>query len=228
MSKKTKAESKSPVAASEPKHGAPLIGVLGYAQVGKDTFGDAIASLGFERAAFADELKTDLASLLAEFGCDLTDSAHKARARDLMVEYGKLARSFEPDYWISRLWLPSGAAVITDVRHVNEALAIHEWGGKLVYVSRPGHGPANPVEKQSIHEILLADKCGRFGPAGKGIAKIANDGSLDAFRERARHAATDLYPELSPDASATPDVVTPDPTPISEVEVESGSEPVAA
>lgn len=133
-----------------------LIGLCGYAQSGKDT---AAANMpNWHRFAFADALKADLLTLLADVGCNLSDADHKAKARPLLVAWGATARAFCPAYWIERLFRAVDFAqrdrvVISDVRYPNEVLEILARGGQVVRIERPGIGPANSEEARSIGEI---------------------------------------------------------------------------
>lgn len=143
-----------------------LLGLCGFAQVGKDT---AAANMpGWTRMAFADALKDDLKPLLDSLGVDLTDPAQKEKARPLLVAYGATARAFRPLYWVDRLFgemafqklIARGHGneaplfVVTDVRYPNEVNRILTDGGKVVYLLRPGVQAANDEETRSIGEIL--------------------------------------------------------------------------
>lgn len=139
-----------------------LIGLIGFAMVGKDT---AAANMpGWTRFAFADRIKRDTGWFLDEIGCRVQEPTHKAMARELFVVWGNLARIFKPDYWIEHSFdvpdgitdaLETGAdVVITDVRYSNECERILAEGGRLVLITRPRYGPANATEAKSIAEIL--------------------------------------------------------------------------
>lgn len=137
-----------------------LVGLCGYARAGKDT---AAANMpGWQRMAFADALKEDLQPLLkSQLHIDpiSADAEQKAIIRPLLVEWGRTARRVVPDFWIKRLWrrLPAdGDVVISDVRYLNEARAVLEAGGIVVYVERSGIGPANIEEESSIRELRYA------------------------------------------------------------------------
>jgi hypothetical protein len=131
-----------------------IIGLAGPARVGKDTI--AANMPGWTRRAFADELKADLAPLAKRLGLDMANPEHKELLRPLMVEYGRLARKVDPDYWLKRLKL-TGAdrIVITDVRYANEVRFIQQQGGSVYLVRRDGYTPANDEERTSLAEIAL-------------------------------------------------------------------------
>ena len=125
-------------------------GFAGYSRVGKDT---AAELLGIQRIGFADALKRDLYPLLYPLGLDV--DADKDWVRPLMVEYGRLARAVQPDYWMQRLEWPEGDGPVaaTDCRYQNEVAYILSMGGQVVLIERPGHGPANDEEAQSVAAI---------------------------------------------------------------------------
>jgi hypothetical protein len=122
-----------------------LVGLSGYAGVGKDALQSA---LGFNRCAFADALKADLAPLLAKL-----PPHTKTQIRPLLVEYGRTARRIDPDYWVKRAVVPDGDVAFTDCRYRNETKFILSLGGIIIRVHRPGVGPANEEEERTIAEI---------------------------------------------------------------------------
>lgn len=135
-----------------------IIGLCGYARVGKDS---AAANMpGWKRYAFADALKRDLEPILKMVNCDLANPEHKVKARPMLVAWGATARAFFPGFWVHRLWdilhdnlKDSTRTVISDVRYPNEVKAILDMGGQVVRIFRNGYGPANDEEGNSIREI---------------------------------------------------------------------------
>lgn len=126
----------------------------------------------FERIRFAGPLKRMIGSLLTDLGYwdwrDYTDGHLKEvvipevgySARHLMqtlgTDWGRTA--VRPGFWldvalrqIDESRADGGSVVIDDVRFRNEADAIRERGGTLVYISRPG------VEVESAYENQLVD-----------------------------------------------------------------------
>jgi len=156
-----------------------LIGLCGFAGVGKDT---AAAHMpGWRRFAFADALKDDLRPLLEDVGCDLDRSDHKEQAKNLMVAWGATARAFQSDYWIDRLFREVARwenlspfprhAVITDVRYPNEVMEIRRRGGIVVRINRPGFSARNAEERESIRQIF-------------GLPEVVNDGAPEDLARR--------------------------------------------
>lgn len=154
-----------------------LVGLCGFAQVGKDTAASQL--VGFTRAAFADKLKADLKPVLATVGLDLSKPLDKAVARPLLVEWGRLARAVNPDHWTDYLFanLPDGDVVITDVRYANEVERIRMYGGTVIHIHRPGYLAANLEEEDSIYKILTT--CALSG-------SICNDGTIEELGKKVR------------------------------------------
>jgi hypothetical protein len=142
----------------------PLIGLVGKARSGKDTFARGLVERGYTRVAFADPLREmverldpvvhdedqhladRLSSVLAVYGWEgIKDTCFGPEARRLLQEFGQAVRSLQPDFWLNAGLKKAtlavgngGAAVITDVRYTNEADAIQKAGGVLVRIVRPG------------------------------------------------------------------------------------------
>ena len=149
-----------------------LIGLCGYAQVGKDTAAQNMP--GWQRAAFADELKEDIQSLATILGLphwkEMTPE-QKDIIRPMWVEWGRVTRRLHPDVWTERLWplLPkTGDAVITDVRFPNEVRAIQDMGGIVIWISRPSYGPANEEEGKYTTDAYRVIFSARFHISNNG------------------------------------------------------------
>lgn len=160
-----------------------LIGLAGYARVGKDTVGQILVDAhGYERRAFADKLR-ELAwqvdpvwgELVAERGYEdvKSDPLYAHALRTFLVNLGAGARkvlgggvwldaclpggtgNWEQRRWNGRDWIePCPPTVVTDVRYLNEALRIRDLGGEVWYISRPGVEAANEEEALSISFVV--------------------------------------------------------------------------
>lgn len=140
---------------------APLIGLVGYAQAGKDTFG---AALGYRRIAFADPLKEmalkldeKLAFWVEEKGWEWTKE-HLAGAREFLQNLGVACReAFGAGVWVDAAFKKYDtfeATVFTDVRFQSEVDAIREHKGIIVRITREGQGPVNGhVSEQLVANI---------------------------------------------------------------------------
>lgn len=174
-----------------------LIGFCGYGGSGKDSCGAVfVEKLKFQRASFANALR-EVASILDTylFSVDKTYNQvlletgyEKAKSdipgfREHLIRIGEGARThFYPNIWIDCVKLdpPDQPFVVTDVRYPNEAEKIQSLGGIIVYVDRPGIGPASTVEAESIAQI-------------EADYTLINDGTLDQLLEKVE---TLLFPVI--------------------------------
>lgn len=139
-----------------------LIGMVGKAQSGKDTFANVLVrEYGYMRLAFANELKRHVAGFLGITFKEL--EARKDEFRATLQAYGEhMRKTYSPNYWIRKLWICNICAfdnrtriVITDVRYLNEADFIHEHDGVLVRRVRRGNVGLNGKQAQHSSETEL-------------------------------------------------------------------------
>lgn len=168
------------------------LGLLGYAGSGKDTVAAHLVRHGFARVAFADPVRDVLLGinpLVTRDGLRLRDlvTAHGwdtakrqfSEVRELLQGLGagvrdSLGEQVWLDHALQRLDTLRGPVVVTDVRFHNEAHALRNRGFTLVWVRRPGVGPANShVSETSI-------------PVERADVVLTNDGSIQEL-----HAAVD-------------------------------------
>lgn len=174
-----------------------LIGMTGYAGSGKDTAAEAMQSDGWEVMGFADpmyKMSMVLDPLLFRY------LVFPFRLSRVVRRRGWTAAKRIPAVrrWLQRLgteagrdvlgekvwveamekrWQPGGKYIVTNVRFENEAEAIRRFGGKIIEVMRPGVGPANLHQSESVVE---AD------------ASIANVGDVRHLHDRMREAVKSL------------------------------------
>lgn len=157
----------------------PLIGLCGYAQVGKDTVASLLISAGWERVAFADKLR-DVLYAMNPIICDwpregwfrvknIVDSegwdvakTRYAEVRELLQRLGTEAGRENID---NNIWVGLGedkieaafpnSVVVTDCRFQNELALIKRRKGTLVWIDRPGVAPANA--HASEHSVSRSD-----------------------------------------------------------------------
>lgn len=115
---------------------SPIIGLVGNAGAGKDTAAEVFFRAGYQRAAFADPIKT---IAVQHYGWD---GVKDERGRKLLQDLGMAGRLYDPEVWIRHMrWSNpiryGKPCVITDVRFENEAQWIRRQGGKLVRILRP-------------------------------------------------------------------------------------------
>lgn len=175
-----------------------LIGLAGYARVGKDTVGAILTEeFGYERRAFADKLRElawrvdpALGQLVQEHGYEgvKTMPVSGPWMRELLVALGAGAREvLGGEVWLDaclpakhgvvrRNWLAQNKIVVTDVRYPNEAQRVIDLGGQVWYIIRPEVGPANDEEARSISALL--HQC--------SVRALVNDGPLESLHWRVR------------------------------------------
>ena len=141
-----------------------IVGMCGYAGVGKDTAADALVRLGFFKLAFADMVRGLAMPIAHYFGLDLNNRKDKEILRPILVDIGRIGRQIKHDMWIKPVMTyidehPGLDFVIPDIRYHNEADEILKRDGLIFYIERPNYGPANDEEYHSIEIIkqLLKD-----------------------------------------------------------------------
>lgn len=178
-----------------------IIAFCGYSRTGKDTAAQALP--GFVRRAFADPLKRELqAFLISAYGINPVSCTpeQKEFIRPYLVLHGVKRREKNLMHWVDALattlqyvdtadyhaYTTPGSVVklrelenvvITDVRYVNECNFIESNGGRVILIIRPGYGPANSEEAESIREIIAS---------GLVSATIDNSGSVEDLHEKVR------------------------------------------
>jgi hypothetical protein len=152
-----------------------IIGLSGYAQVGKDTVANYLVErYGFVKVSFADPLrealyrlnpKVDIADMRGVHLSAAVDGlgwenvkADSPDTRELLQRMGtEVGREmFGKDFWVNQGLLRAkehDKVVFADARFENEAKAIQENGGQVWRITKPGHGPVNG----HLSEIALDD-----------------------------------------------------------------------
>jgi hypothetical protein len=157
-------------------NGTPLIGLCGYAQVGKDTVAGFLKTQGWTRVAFADALRDVLYALnpIVQGGSyfervqDLVDRHgwDKAKVdyqeiRQLLQRLGTEAGrdTLGENVWVrigeDKIEAANGPVVVTDCRFPNEVQLIKRRKGTLIWIERPGTGAANA--HASEHSVTRDD-----------------------------------------------------------------------
>jgi hypothetical protein len=138
-----------------------VIGLGFTAQVGKDTAAEYLEKKfpgRVKRVAFADKLKKiamDLFGLSWEqcYGSqeikETVDPRYGLTPREIMQGVGEKMREIYPEIWVDTVFnatIPElekqnyDCCVISDVRYPNEANKVHEVGGTVIKIARPGSG----------------------------------------------------------------------------------------
>lgn len=188
-----------------------LIGLAGYARVGKDEAAKVLVEeFGFTRVAFADKLREVLYALnpIVKYEGPY-DKYHRGdwRMQDVINEftwdgYKETGFSYEIRQLLQRLgteagrqtlwdsiWVDAAFAgvsedakvVVTDCRFPNEAQAIKDRGGQVWRVAREGIGPANSHASETSLDTWAFDW------------RIHNSGDLEEYHENIRR----IYEEFS-------------------------------
>lgn len=136
-----------------------IIGLTGFSKSGKNALAEQLQN--YRQCAFADALKQEVTRILLanDLKPDLW-GADKEEWRWLLVGWGRMRRAQDRDYWIKQLYLriasvDPDAWIISDLRYTNELAWVQKQGGLVIGISRPGFGPANDEERESIKQIRI-------------------------------------------------------------------------
>jgi hypothetical protein len=165
----------------------PMIGLTGYAYVGKDTLADLLVrSHGYHRLGFADPLyamllalnppvpRRDAPPLLTvrelfnEHGGSWTlakqDPYHGPGLRGLLQRLGTEAvrKHLGEDTWVRAAARTIdkhdwARTVMSDVRFLNEAEFVRQSGGIVVRIHRSGYGPVNQHVSDAGQDDIKTD-----------------------------------------------------------------------
>lgn len=193
----------------QPSDRLPLVGVMGRARSGKDTLaGVLVNEFGFTKRGFADPLREAMLALDPIVGhepgepgalvrpvryADALRRVGYERTKDLYPEARALLqrlgtdsiRALDEGFWAriaeDRIRTRTEPLIFTDVRFLNEANLIREYGGYLIRVVRP-----DLPESAELHasETALDDY-----PAN---LIVTNDGTLEALRRTVRALGSHL------------------------------------
>jgi hypothetical protein len=180
-----------------------IVGIAGYAGAGKDTAASALTALGWRQDAFAAPLKAmaldinpwvgyldqpcTLAHIVANWGWERAKTCEDVR-RFLQRLGAAVRKHLGEDVWAEALWArhlrveAEVWTVVSDVRYTNEARMILRppicmwWRPTLLWVSRPGIGPANDHESEDGQVRHLCTH------------EIANDGTVEELHRKVREA----------------------------------------
>ncbi len=137
------------------------IGIAGRKGHGKDLLASYLNFIhGYERHAFADALKVEIALKL---GISLEElERDKEIHRPLLVSHGNRMRGIDPNYWIDKVPLSDrgyNRITISDVRYPNEVQAVRRAGGKVVFVSIVGKSLIDDNPETNAAEQLMPGQC---------------------------------------------------------------------
>jgi len=145
---------------------------LGYkARSGKDTVASYLKEhFGFRQTFFAEPLK-EACEVIFRLTKDQLYGDQKfdpvpfwwdMTTREILQKFGTEAMrcNFHPDIWVRATELRvrsmnQGNVVVSDVRFINEALAVKQWGGLLVHIDRKERGEFKGGDKGHASEVEL-------------------------------------------------------------------------
>lgn len=186
-----------------------MIGLMGAKGSGKDTVAKILATMGYERVAFADEVRAQLLILNPIVGWD-EESERTAYLKDVIAEFGwdyakeqieevrRLMQIYATEvvrnHYGDDAWLRQGMQkavkvieagampVFTDCRFPNEHAAIRASGGQIWRIIRPGEGQTRAQTVQAAQEATTHESEHWWArlPADH---EIWNDGSLEQLFE---------------------------------------------
>lgn len=139
-----------------------IIGITGYAGVGKDSFAMALEPHGYRRRSFADPLKA-IAEEMYPWVRILNRVLGRERAKrwcpPVRRAYQRLGTAVREhlsrDVWAEHLLRDTPPnTVIADVRYANEAELITRHRGIIVKINRPGYGPVNGHHSETLEGIV--------------------------------------------------------------------------
>lgn len=194
-------------ALEEPK--LVIIGLSGFGGSGKDTIASFLEDdFKFERRAFADKVRqfalllnaflpeanATYSQLISLLGYEQAKREHTC-VRDYLVRIGHGARTtLGSTVWLDAALPPleteagrcliekGGLYVYSDVRYLNEATRIREYGGSVWRVARPGCLPAHETERVSLEGV----ECD---------VVIDNKSDLSDLRHKVHHALISYPPK---------------------------------
>ncbi|MGH3442016.1 MAG: DUF4406 domain-containing protein [Nitriliruptorales bacterium] len=180
----------------------PLIGLCGFAGVGKDATARSLARHGYVRVAFADALRDVLydTNPIAEGVCDYPvgyyvdewgwDRAKREiyEIRGYLQRLGVAVRDHVSESaWVDAALRKADAShapvAITDVRFDNEVEAVRSRGGLIVLVTRPGHAAVNDHVSEQLAASLEADRTLADHVIDNDGGPEALDGKVDGLVE---------------------------------------------
>lgn len=147
-----------------------IIGITGYAGVGKDTLADLLAPRKFQKRSFADKVREAYYEVAPEshrdavdvYGWDLAKRGN-IHIRIGLQGVGAMCRKvFGKTFWIDQAMptqdqLLDYNYVYADVRYPNEAEAIWGKGGYVIRLKRDEIQPINDHESEVLVDTIEAD-----------------------------------------------------------------------
>jgi len=180
-----------------------IIGLVGFPRSGKDSLADKLVETGkWKKVAYADALKDlylqarpcrwwdDRLPDTGENGYFLPvqdrNGLELAKTEDpqtrfSLQRFGQSIRNLSPNFFVdaARMTVLGHQAngynvVVTDIRYSNEEEMVLNWPGKVIGISRKGHGAVNDHVSESNTANILA----------RTSLRVFNNGTIDAAYEQ--------------------------------------------
>lgn len=147
-----------------------IIGITGYAGVGKDTLADLLKPYKFHKRSFADKVREAYYEVAPDshreaiemYGWDLAKRGN-IHIRIGLQGVGAMCRKvFGKTFWIDQA-MPTADELLdlnivyADVRYPNEAEAIWDKGGYVIRLKRDAIQPVNGHESEILLDTIEAD-----------------------------------------------------------------------
>lgn len=177
-----------------------IIGLIGWAGVGKDTVADLLEyEYGYTKIAFADPLRDFLYA--QDVPVRMDGQANYASVSEVIDRYGWQGYKNSPFAGNMRkliqvtgteagrgqihenVWVDAAIAraygldrvVFSDARFYNEVNAVRRLGGKIIRIHRPGVGPANShASENEVNSVVPDTIINNDGTEDDLMNKIAN------------------------------------------------------
>ncbi|MFW9996248.1 MAG: hypothetical protein ACFFD4_29675 [Candidatus Odinarchaeota archaeon] len=141
--------------------GINIVGLAGKMGSGKDTFADWLIDHGLveQTMSFAGAVR-----YVAEYLFGVDPRSREAKARDILQQVGSKMREIDYGVWVSRLArdyqekIYPRKAVITDVRHVNEADWVISSGNLLILLDCPEVLRRERISRRDFNSEPIADE----------------------------------------------------------------------
>lgn len=168
-----------------------LVGIAGGLNSGKGVAADLFKNNGFLERNFADPLKRIVRELFNVPTRTLWGPSgnRTPEVRTMLQDLGDYARKYRPEIWVDKMeeslaaFAESGLGgykgiVIADIRFKKEVDFVHEMGGVVIHLVRPGNTKGLPEE---LAEHLSETELRNLPPDAFDFT-VVNDGTLDELK----------------------------------------------
>jgi hypothetical protein len=166
---------------------ANLIAFAGYAREGKDAAAAKLISIGWNRVAFGDIIKSQIDSLVKQhlgFSAFTEIDSEKRQIRPILEQWGEVNYDGVMREFFNTL---PRRAVNTRLVRLREAREWIKRGGIILRVRRPNIDPATEWERDRLKELY---------DGGVIHDTIINDGTIEQLHNRVEYFSGSVDPYL--------------------------------